>query len=151
MEHLIDPLAKDVGDAKGEFQRRRMALLLDRGDGLSGETDAPPQFGLGHVLRQEAQQADFVAHRLSGQSVVAGSQSRSVHGVSSRSARATGLHQACPAGAGRVSCAGLGKAEASGQGGMDKRLARDGVHAAPAGYALMAPLAQHTIDQALAR
>jgi lysophospholipase L1-like esterase len=37
------------------------------------------------------------------------------------------------------------------QGGMDKRLARDGVHPTPAGYAIMAPLAQRAIDQVLAR
>lgn len=36
------------------------------------------------------------------------------------------------------------------QGGMDARLARDGVHPTPAGYAIMAPLAQQAIDQALA-
>jgi lysophospholipase L1-like esterase len=33
---------------------------------------------------------------------------------------------------------------------MDTRLARDGVHPTPAGYAIMAPLAQRAIDQALA-
>ena len=36
------------------------------------------------------------------------------------------------------------------QGGMDTQLASDGVHPTPAGYAIMAPLAQQTIDQALA-
>lgn len=40
---------------------------------------------------------------------------------------------------------------ANAQGGMDKRLASDGVHPTPAGYAIMAPLAQRAIDQALAR
>lgn len=40
---------------------------------------------------------------------------------------------------------------ANAQGGMDKRLARDGVHPTPAGYAIMAPLAQRAIDQVLAR
>ncbi|MGN6739031.1 SGNH/GDSL hydrolase family protein [Dyella sp.] len=35
------------------------------------------------------------------------------------------------------------------QGGMDTRLARDGVHPTPAGYAIMTPLAQQAIDQAL--
>ena len=37
------------------------------------------------------------------------------------------------------------------QGGMDPRLASDGVHPTPAGYAVMAPLAQQAIDKALAR
>ena len=36
------------------------------------------------------------------------------------------------------------------QGGIDPKLARDGVHPTPAGYAIMAPLAQQAIDQALA-
>jgi len=36
------------------------------------------------------------------------------------------------------------------QGGMDPKLARDGVHPTPAGYAIMAPLAQKAIDQTLA-
>ena len=36
------------------------------------------------------------------------------------------------------------------QGGMDKRLASDGVHPTPAGYAIMAPLAQQAIARALA-
>jgi Lysophospholipase L1 and related esterases len=36
------------------------------------------------------------------------------------------------------------------QGGMDPRLASDGVHPTPAGYAVMAPLAQQAIDKALA-
>ncbi len=40
---------------------------------------------------------------------------------------------------------------ANAQGGMDERLASDGVHPTPAGYAIMAPLAQQAIDQALAR
>ncbi|HEV7122001.1 MAG TPA: SGNH/GDSL hydrolase family protein [Rhodanobacter sp.] len=39
---------------------------------------------------------------------------------------------------------------ANAQGGMDKRLARDGVHPTPAGYTIMAPLAQRAIDQVLA-
>ena len=39
---------------------------------------------------------------------------------------------------------------ANAQGGMDKRLASDGVHPTPAGYAVMAPLAQQAIDLALA-
>lgn len=37
------------------------------------------------------------------------------------------------------------------RGGMDKRLARDGVHPTPAGYAIMAPLAEQAIEQALHR
>lgn len=36
------------------------------------------------------------------------------------------------------------------EGGMDASLAEDGVHPTPAGYALMAPLAQRAIDEALA-
>lgn len=40
---------------------------------------------------------------------------------------------------------------ANAQGGMDERLASDGVHPTPTGYAIMAPLAQQAIDQALAR
>ena len=40
---------------------------------------------------------------------------------------------------------------ANAQGGMDPRLARDGVHPTPAGYAIMAPLAQRAIEQVLAR
>jgi len=40
---------------------------------------------------------------------------------------------------------------ANAQGGMDQRLASDGVHPTPAGYAIMAPLAQQAIDQTLAR
>jgi lysophospholipase L1-like esterase len=36
------------------------------------------------------------------------------------------------------------------RGGMDPRLAQDGVHPTPAGYAVMAPLAQRAIDRALA-
>ncbi len=39
---------------------------------------------------------------------------------------------------------------ANAQGGMDKRLASDGVHPTPAGYAIMAPLAQQAIERALA-
>lgn len=39
---------------------------------------------------------------------------------------------------------------ANAQGGMDPRLASDGVHPTPAGYAVMAPLAQQAIDKALA-
>jgi lysophospholipase L1-like esterase len=38
---------------------------------------------------------------------------------------------------------------ANAQGGMDSRLASDGVHPTPAGYAVMAPLAQQAIDKAL--
>jgi lysophospholipase L1-like esterase len=38
---------------------------------------------------------------------------------------------------------------ANAQGGMDKRLSSDGVHPTPAGYAIMAPLAQQAIDRAL--
>lgn len=37
------------------------------------------------------------------------------------------------------------------QGGMRERLSIDGVHPAPAGYALMAPLAQQAIESVLAR
>jgi lysophospholipase L1-like esterase len=37
------------------------------------------------------------------------------------------------------------------RGGMDSRLASDGVHPTPTGYAVMAPLAQQAIDKALAR
>lgn len=40
---------------------------------------------------------------------------------------------------------------ANAQGGMDKRLARDGVHPTPAGYAIMAPLAQRAIEHVLAQ
>jgi Lysophospholipase L1 and related esterases len=40
---------------------------------------------------------------------------------------------------------------ANAQGGMDTRLASDGVHPTPAGYAVMTPLAQQAIDKALAR
>jgi lysophospholipase L1-like esterase len=36
------------------------------------------------------------------------------------------------------------------QGGMDERLAKDGVHPTPAGYAIMAPLAERAIGKALA-
>lgn len=38
---------------------------------------------------------------------------------------------------------------ANAQGGLDKRLAADGVHPTPAGYAIMAPLAQRAIERAL--
>ena len=38
---------------------------------------------------------------------------------------------------------------ANAQGGMDARLAADGVHPTPAGYAVMAPLAEQAIEQAL--
>lgn len=38
---------------------------------------------------------------------------------------------------------------ANAQGGMDPRLASDGVHPTPTGYAVMAPLAQQAIDKAL--
>lgn len=37
------------------------------------------------------------------------------------------------------------------QGGMDSRLASDGVHPTPAGYAIMAPLARQAIERALAK
>ena len=40
---------------------------------------------------------------------------------------------------------------ADAQGGMDAKLAADGVHPTPAGYAVMAPLAQKAIDRALAK
>ena len=40
---------------------------------------------------------------------------------------------------------------ANAQGGMDSRLASDGVHPTPAGYAIMAPLAQRAIERALAK
>ncbi|RCS28781.1 capsular biosynthesis protein [Rhodanobacter denitrificans] len=39
---------------------------------------------------------------------------------------------------------------ANAQGGMDFRLASDGVHPTPEGYAIMAPLAQQAIERALA-
>lgn len=39
---------------------------------------------------------------------------------------------------------------ANAQGGMDPRLAKDGVHPTPAGYAIMAPLAERAIARALA-
>lgn len=39
---------------------------------------------------------------------------------------------------------------ANAQGGMDARLAADGVHPTPAGYAVMAPLAERAIAEALA-
>lgn len=39
---------------------------------------------------------------------------------------------------------------ANAQGGMDERLAKDGVHPTPAGYAIMAPLAEQAIGKALA-
>ena len=39
---------------------------------------------------------------------------------------------------------------ANAQGGMDARLAADGVHPTPAGYAVMAPLAEQAIAEALA-
>jgi len=42
------------------------------------------------------------------------------------------------------------RALANAQGGMDERLAKDGVHPTPAGYAIMAPLAERAIGQALA-
>ena len=38
---------------------------------------------------------------------------------------------------------------ANAQGGMDARLAADGVHPTPAGYEMMAPLAQQAIDRAM--
>lgn len=41
-------------------------------------------------------------------------------------------------------------AMANAEGGLDARLAADGVHPTPAGYAVMAPLAQQAIDAALA-
>lgn len=37
------------------------------------------------------------------------------------------------------------------EGGLDPKLAADGVHPTPAGYEMMAPLAQRAIDQALAK
>jgi lysophospholipase L1-like esterase len=40
---------------------------------------------------------------------------------------------------------------ANAQGGMDSRLASDGVHPTPAGYLIMAPLAQRAIERALAK
>lgn len=40
---------------------------------------------------------------------------------------------------------------ANAQGGMDAKLAADGVHPTPAGYAVMAPLAQKAIDRVLAK
>lgn len=40
---------------------------------------------------------------------------------------------------------------ANAQGGMDSRLASDGVHPTPAGYMIMAPLAQRAIERALAK
>ncbi|EIL96785.1 SGNH/GDSL hydrolase family protein [Rhodanobacter thiooxydans] len=40
---------------------------------------------------------------------------------------------------------------ANAQGGMDPDLAGDGVHPTPAGYAIMAPLAQQAIERALAK
>ena len=40
---------------------------------------------------------------------------------------------------------------ANAEGGMDPRLAADGVHPTPAGYAVMAPLAQRAIEEALGR
>ncbi len=40
---------------------------------------------------------------------------------------------------------------ADAHGGMDAKLAADGVHPTPAGYAAMAPLAQKAIDRALAK
>lgn len=40
---------------------------------------------------------------------------------------------------------------ANAQGGMDSKLAADGVHPTPAGYAVMAPLARKAIDRALAK
>ncbi len=40
---------------------------------------------------------------------------------------------------------------ANAQGGMDSDLASDGVHPTPAGYAIMAPLAQQAIERALAK
>jgi lysophospholipase L1-like esterase len=40
---------------------------------------------------------------------------------------------------------------ANADGGMDAAFAADGVHPTPAGYAVMAPLAQRAIDEALAR
>jgi lysophospholipase L1-like esterase len=39
---------------------------------------------------------------------------------------------------------------ANAEGGMDPRLAADGVHPTPAGYAVMAPLAERAVEQALA-
>ncbi len=43
------------------------------------------------------------------------------------------------------------RALATPQGGMRARLSSDGVHPTPAGYAIMAPLAQQAIERALAR
>jgi lysophospholipase L1-like esterase len=40
---------------------------------------------------------------------------------------------------------------ANAEGGLDARLAADGVHPTPAGYAVMAPLAQRAIEDALGR
>lgn len=40
---------------------------------------------------------------------------------------------------------------ANAQGGMDARLSADGVHPTPAGYAVMAPLAQQAIDRAIGK
>jgi lysophospholipase L1-like esterase len=40
---------------------------------------------------------------------------------------------------------------ANAQGGMEARLASDGVHPTPAGYTIMAPLAQRAIERALAK
>lgn len=43
------------------------------------------------------------------------------------------------------------RAMANADGGLDARLAADGVHPTPAGYAVMAPLAQRAIEEALGR
>ena len=43
------------------------------------------------------------------------------------------------------------RAMANAEGGLDARLAADGVHPTPAGYAVMAPLAQRAIEDALGR
>ena len=45
MEPLAQPLAEPVGDAESRLQRRRMAPLLDGGDGLAREAHAPAQLG----------------------------------------------------------------------------------------------------------
>ena len=60
VEDLVEGHAEHPRDLKGHLERRRVATLLDRDDGLARDPDPIGQFGLGHLAVLEAEASDLV-------------------------------------------------------------------------------------------
>lgn len=63
-KHLVEPFAKDVGNAECGLERGRVFALLDGGNGLSRQVYPVSQIALRHLACQKAMEFDLIGHTL---------------------------------------------------------------------------------------